>query len=289
MAPNFQQTRTRIRTRCRTLLVRFDGMDAHLARFETDLASQHGLVTLDQLLAGDVDVNVRRRLVENKSLRRIRPGVYGLVGAKDTWERGLLAAVLSIDDSVASHSSAARLWAFDPRPEGGYEVTVRRDTFLERPGVSMHRSGTIADEDLTHRDGIPTTSFERTLCDCTTLLGERPLGRVLDDGLRRRVGTLRRLERCAERLESAPGRRMTIVRALLAERGIGFDPGGSASELRVLDVLRRAATPAARTTAPREGRRAGIPAGLRLAAAAHLRRVLRPRVPYRRRRRRCRQ
>ncbi len=36
---------------------------------------------------------------------------------------------------------------------------------------------------------------------------------------------------------------MSVVRSLLAERGIGFDPGGSRSELQLLDVFRRAGLP----------------------------------------------
>jgi hypothetical protein len=66
------------------------------------------------------------------------------------------------------------------------------------------------------------------------------IGRTFDDGLRRSVASLRKLERCAERLESGPGRRMSMIREALASRGSGYDPGGSNSELRVLDVLRKA-------------------------------------------------
>ncbi|MDQ1475642.1 MAG: hypothetical protein QOE62_871 [Actinomycetota bacterium] len=44
-------------------------------------------------------------------------------------------------------------------------------------------------------------------------------------------------------MESGPGRHMSVVRALLAVRGIGFEPGGSRSELQVLEVFRRARLP----------------------------------------------
>jgi hypothetical protein len=218
-------------------------MDAHLARFESILASQRGLITLDQLRAGDLDDDRTRRLVRRRVVHRVRPRVYALVGASETWERGLLAIVLSVDGSVASHSSAARLWGFEPRPPDRYEITVDRKTFIRLRGASLHRSSTIADVDLSRRDGIPCTSFERTLCDCTTLMGEFQLGRVLDDGLRRGLASLTRLRGCSERTESGPGRHMSKIRALLAARKIGFDPGGSRSELHVLDVLRAAGLP----------------------------------------------
>lgn len=218
-------------------------METHLARFESVLASQHGLVTLGQLRDGQLTDGQTRRLVHQSVLRRLRPRVFALVGARDTWERGLLAVVLSLQGSVASHASAARLWKFEPRPTDRYEVTAGREYRAPMRGVVVHRSATLRDEDVVQRDGIACTSFARTLCDCTTLLSEYQLGRVLDDGMRRGVASLRDLSGCAERLESGPGRHMSLVRSLLAARGVGFDPGGSRSELYLLDVFRRARLP----------------------------------------------
>jgi hypothetical protein len=218
-------------------------VDADLSRFESVLAAQRGLITLDQLRDGELNDNRTRRLVRRKVLRRARPRVYSLVGAPETWERGLLAAVLSVPGSAASHSAAARVWNFEPRPEDRYEITVGRECYVEIPGVALHRSRTICANDITSRHGIDTTSFERTLSDCTTLLSEHQLGRVLDDGLRRGVASLQRLKDCSERMESGPGRHMSVVRSLLVTRGMGFEPGGSRSELHVLDVFRRARLP----------------------------------------------
>src|SRR5262249_25039725 len=151
--------------------------------------------------------------------------------------------VLSVEGAVASHSSAARLWTFDPRPEERYEVTIGRDRRIVLAGVTIHRSGTIEEQDVTQRSGVRCTTFERTMCDCTTLMSRFQLGHALDGGLRRSVASLTRLKSCSERIESGPGRHMSIVRALLAERGVGFDPGGSRSELQLLDVFRRAGLP----------------------------------------------
>jgi hypothetical protein len=111
------------------------------------------------------------------------------------------------------------------------------------PGVALHRSRTVGEQDIVSRNGISITSFERTLSDCTTLLSEPQLGHVLDNGLRRGVASLVRLHECSERNESGPGRHMSVIRSLLAMRGIGFDPGGSRSELQLLDVFRRSGLP----------------------------------------------
>jgi hypothetical protein len=151
--------------------------------------------------------------------------------------------VLSVEGSAASHSSAARLWQFAVRPEDRYEVTAGRECTTRLQGVVVHRSGTLREIDVTRRDDIACTSFERTLCDCTSLLSEYQLGSVLDDGLRRGVASLSRLRSCAERFESGPGRQMSLVRSLLSVRGVGFNPGGSRSELQILEVFRRARLP----------------------------------------------
>ena len=108
----------------------------------------------------------------------------------------------------------------------------------------VRRTTILPDEDVTERSGIPCTSFERTLCDCTAILSLFQLGRVLDDGLRRNLASLDRLMKCVFRLDSGPGRRLRVIQGLLAERDESFDPGGSASELRVLSVLRDAGLPA---------------------------------------------
>jgi hypothetical protein len=218
-------------------------MPTPLARFESVLAGQHGLVTRGQLKAGELGDLQLRTLVRQGLLRRIRPGVYVLVGARDSWDRGLLAIVLAIEDSVASHASAARLWGFQPRPEDRYEVTVTGAYRRTLPGAVVHRSRVLSANDVVRTGDIARTTFERTLCDCSTVLSEHQLGRALDDGLRRGVASLRRLGDCAERLESGLGRHMSAVRILLAERGVGFDPGGSRSELHLLDIFRRARLP----------------------------------------------
>ncbi len=90
---------------------------------------------------------------------------------------------------------------------------------------------------------VPCMSFERTLCDCTASLSTFQLSRVLDDGLRRGVASLPRLARCAEELDSGPGRRMSVVRSLLRDRGYDYDPGGSGSERRLLELFRKARLP----------------------------------------------
>jgi very-short-patch-repair endonuclease len=170
--------------------------------------------------------------------------VYRLAGTEISWEQTLLSAVLSVGDgALASHSSAAQLWSFTYSPEAAIEVSVGRGRRSTSRGIVLHRSRCLQESDAARRRGIPCTSFVRTLCDCSTALSEFQLGRTLDDGLRRGVTTIAGLVDCARRLESGPGRHMSTIRALLVTRHRDFNPGGSASERRVLDLLRTTSLP----------------------------------------------
>ncbi len=220
-------------------------MDTALIAVTDITAKQHTLVTRNQLQKHGLTRHEIDGLVDRRVLDRWRPQVFGIVGVTETWERGLLAAVLAVPEegALASHSSAARLWSFAYWPEDRYEITVPTERRPRLVGVGVHRTTLLDDADIAQRSGVPCTSFERTLCECTTRMSELQLGRALDDGLRRGVASVRRLKDCAERLDSGPGRRMSVIHGLLGARDPHYDPGGSDDELRVLEVLKRAGLP----------------------------------------------
>jgi very-short-patch-repair endonuclease len=170
--------------------------------------------------------------------------VYALAGAPATWDQRALAAALGAGDrAVVSHSCAAKVWEFRHLPYLTFEVSVPRGSQARIPGVIVHRV-VLDDEDMMAQSGMPVTTFERTLVDCATILSRFQLLANLDDGLRRNVASVRRLRDCVERLESGPGRRLSVMRWVLEQRPHGYKPGGSHSERRVLDVLVAAGLPA---------------------------------------------
>jgi hypothetical protein len=206
---------------------------------------QWSLVSRQQLVDAGVSKSRIASLLRSGALRRVGYRVYATLGAPESWERQALTAVLTHGpDAVASHAMAARLWRFAHLPADGFDVTVQVDrerALWARRG--LHRTLILPADDVTEVAGIPCTSFERTLCDCTKLLTEYQLGRVLDDGLRRGVASLGRLVKCAARLDSGPGRKLSVIKTLLAQRDDSFNPGGSGSELDVLQVIRDAGLP----------------------------------------------
>jgi hypothetical protein len=208
------------------------------------MARQHGLVTRSQLLETGATGRQVDRLVRSGELERVRRGVYLLAGVPRSWSQGLHAGVVAGGPgAVASHSSAARLWGFAYWPDAGFEITVPRGRAPRLEGIRVHSSSFLEATDIAERDGVPCTSFERSLCDSTTQLSWLQTARTLDDGLRRNLASLDRLRDCVLRLDSGPERRLTVIQGLLVERSSAFDPGGSASELRVMEVLREAQLP----------------------------------------------
>ncbi|MGQ0825748.1 MAG: hypothetical protein ACT4OX_12125 [Actinomycetota bacterium] len=218
-------------------------MHPSLNALEPRVAGQLGLVTWNQLRSESLSEREISGLVRRRVIVRVRPRVYRIVGSPQTWEQVLLAVVLSTGDGAASHSSAARLWNFRHYTDDYLEVVLPRQQQLRLRGVRAHRSVVLFPTDLCTRHSVRCTSFERTLCDMTTNLSWLQVGRVLDDGLRRKVASLDRLGECLERLDSGPNRRLTVVQGLLKRRDSGFDPGGSDDELRMLRVLREAGLP----------------------------------------------
>ncbi len=218
-------------------------MFKELGRLDEIASSQWSLVTRAQLVDGGLSKPQIITLLRARVLRPVSRGVYAFVGAPRSWQQTAYAAVLAAGEgAVACQATAARLWAFMYLPAESIDVTIESDI---QPGMKgVHRTTILPEEDVTERSGIPCTSFERTLCDCTTILSQFQLGRVLDDGLRRKVVSLDALTRCVFRLDSGPRRRLRVIQDLLSERDASFNPGGSASELRILAVFREAGIPA---------------------------------------------
>jgi hypothetical protein len=220
-------------------------MTATLEIIDGLASKQWSLVSRQQLLDAGISRPRIASLLHSGTLRRVGHRVYATFGAPQSWERAALAAVLARGPgAVASHAAAARLWEFSHLPADALDVLIHVDRAGTLWGrADVHRTLILPAEDVTERLGIPCTNFERTLCDCTKLLTEYQLGRVLDDGLRRGVASLGRLMKCSARLDSGPGRKLSIIKTLLAQRDASFHPGGSGSELDVLRVIRDAGLP----------------------------------------------
>ncbi len=203
---------------------------------------QHGLVTRDQARGcGLSDNEIAGRLAAGRWVS-VRPAVLAISGVPPSWEQQVRAACLAgWDVAVASDLTAARLWGLLLPPPDVIEVTTPRGRQMRLAGVRHHRRSNLHPGDLTRCHGIPATTPARTLVDVSGRVRPGRLGSVVDDALRRKLVSLDELRVCHDRVDTGPGRRPTVaLRQVIAQRGPGYDPGGSDRELWVMKVLQRA-------------------------------------------------
>ena len=206
---------------------------------------QHGLITVDQAIGAGMTYEQIRGLCQRGIWAAERDGVYAPAGAPPTAGRAILAAVLATEGPAwASHETAGWLWPLK-RIDQPDKIELLRPLghHARLQGVVGHRSGALFSADLTTIRRIPVTTPERTVVELSGRLSALDLGRLVDDAIRRRLLTLDRLRRCTARLDTAPGRRLSVVREVLAERLPGYDPGDSDLETRVLRTIVGAGLP----------------------------------------------
>jgi hypothetical protein len=146
--------------------------------------------------------------------------------------------------AVVSFVAAAYLWnlaGFWEQPPCEITTPSRRRTRLD--DVIVHDSEVLDGLHVDRRHRVPVTSVARTLCDLTACCTPNQVGRALDDALRRKLTSLRRVGAAFDDLATRGRRRSTVMRELLAERGPAFHPGGSDPEVRMMRVLTSAGLP----------------------------------------------
>jgi predicted transcriptional regulator of viral defense system len=159
-------------------------------------ARQMGLITADQARAKGVASDVLHQEVRVGRLRRVRTGVFAVVGAPISYQQELLGAVLAAGGAdglaAASHATAAYEFCLPlpSRDRPAFEVTTPLDRKPVIRGVRLHRSGHLTARDITRVGAIPVTTASRTIVDLSMRLDRGALGSALDEGLRRRVLTL---------------------------------------------------------------------------------------------------
>lgn len=207
------------------------------------MASQHGLVTLEQLRSLGLNSAAVRRRVEKQLLHRIHRAVYAPIPSALLTRNGLyMAAVLACGaEAVLSHRSAAALLRIRPSAHPRIEVTVPRRAARKHPGLEIHRSTTLTDRDRGSVQRIPCTTVARSLLDLAAVLPQRAIERAMDQAEIEGLFDLRALEAQLAANPHAAGHR--LLRAVLAEHCAGSTFTWSELEERFLALVRRAGLP----------------------------------------------
>ena len=208
--------------------------DASLAELA---ARQHGLITRGQAKARCLNDAACDRRLQNGQWVRMHPGVYRLSGAPVTWEQKLKAATLALPDSVASHTSAARLFGF---PVGAEAIDVTVGRYQQRPdGVNLHRTRALERIDRAKHLLIPTTSVTRTLIDLAGAVSRPTLEAALDNALARRLVPLPYVAARFEALGGKGRKASAVIGELLAERAGQTHFADSTPQRRLMELIKR--------------------------------------------------
>ena len=154
-------------------------------------ASQHGVLTCEQLERHGLSVEQIRYRVLTGQLVRQAGRVFLVAGSTRTWKQRLAAAALAAavhtrveggaeESHVggASHLAAAKLYGFRS-VDSDIAVSIRYPRKLKVPGAKVVRSRDLLADDVTWVDGIPTTTPARTICDLGLQLPEHEVMRIL--------------------------------------------------------------------------------------------------------------
>jgi hypothetical protein len=116
-------------------------------------------------------------------LHRLYRGIYAYGHDRLRAEGRWLAAVMACGrGAVLSHRTAAQLWGIRQTNSALVDVTVpTQNGRIRRAGIRIHRSGRLAPEEITERDGIPVTTVARTLLDLADVLDPQALRRAITE------------------------------------------------------------------------------------------------------------
>jgi very-short-patch-repair endonuclease len=164
-------------------------------------ARQYGVISIDQMRrAGVSDDAVRARCLRGR-MHRVHRGVYAVGHARLSPEGRCMAAVLAVGGgptpreavldhwgAAVSHRSAVSLWALLPVKPGACHVTIGRNGGkVQRAGIRVHRSRSLAATDVTLRRGIPVTTPARTVADLRTAISLGRSGAISEWELRKAI------------------------------------------------------------------------------------------------------
>jgi very-short-patch-repair endonuclease len=209
-------------------------------------ARQLGLFTSAQAIEHEWCMRSVRHRVRTGEVRCAQPNVFAFAATPATWEQRLLAVTLAGGPgSAVSHESAAILYQCEDwidRFHRPVHVAVPDDRQPSIVRASLHRPFLPSDH-IGVVDGIPCTTFARTVIDLSGRASLGQVARALDHGLVRNLVTLRDIARCLVVLPGAPGRRPRLVRMLVAERTSANERAESRPEMRLVNALRSTTLP----------------------------------------------
>jgi predicted transcriptional regulator of viral defense system len=183
-------------------------------------ATQHGLISRQQLRAATaVRDDVRHRLRKGM-LQRLSPCVFRIAGSPDTPAQRALAAVLDVgEQAVLSHTSAAAWWqipGFGLEP--GHATSLRGGRLRASHLATVHQPRALTSGQMTTLHGVPVTSPARTIFDLAAREHPMRVERALDCALSHRLTNNAEMHHMLRVLARRGRSGITTMRQLLLDR-----------------------------------------------------------------------
>ncbi|MFO7589922.1 MAG: type IV toxin-antitoxin system AbiEi family antitoxin domain-containing protein [Acidimicrobiia bacterium] len=188
--------------------------------------------------AGFSDGQIRNRVDDGRWHTEFR-GVYSVAGAPLVWQGEILAACWAGGHrAVASHRSAAALWELPGGRRDLVEITCPRWRRGRHEGLVVHETTALEWLDLTHHEGIPITTPERTLLDLGAVCSPRVVDMALDAAIRKELVDARIIRAVLGRVGRRGRNGTGVLRRLIEERAPEHRAAESPAETRLMQVLR---------------------------------------------------
>lgn len=213
-------------------------MDMAIRAVMSTAELQHGVISSRQMNECGLSRSRQQDLIRLGILIQVFRGVFAVAGRPfSRWSEAVAASLACGPRAVLSHTTAAAIHAFPAIPDGRLaEVSVGASRHPRPRGVVTHRAATLDRPDIEERNGILLTSAARTLVDLSPRYERHDLGRLLDEGVIKRLWTLDDVGDASVRAGVKGKAGGAQLRSLLAERS-GEQQVESHLEMRVLRLL----------------------------------------------------
>lgn len=152
-------------------------------------AERHGYVTTTQARQHGVSAAAMREMATRGNIERVSWGVYRVPSIPLTPYSEYMEAILwpGSDSATISHESALTVYGVSDVSPDHIHVTVPKGyrTHRDVPDRFKLHHRDLESDDIRRIEGVPVTTFERTILDChAEHLGSRLLRQAIEEGRR---------------------------------------------------------------------------------------------------------
>lgn len=181
-------------------------------------SKQHGVFSLVQARDAGFDRSAVHRRVHDGSWMRLDHSVYALSSSPATWERQVMAAVLSRPQALAGHATAAYLLGLPGFRKTRPVVVVPDGSNLRSELARVIESDLFGSLASTTIKGIPTTTLPETLLALVADVGAARFEEVFDQALLKGLLDLDAMKGILDREAGRRPRGIRLLRRLTKER-----------------------------------------------------------------------